>query len=52
MKTVRRNCARLKSTVPIGKMALGNATLFSSPALSTIDPVDMVAELALNVHAN
>ena len=35
----------------IGRIARGNSTLFSSPPLSTIAPVDIAAELAKNVHA-
>ena len=48
--TVSRYCARLNSTVAIGRIARGKSTLFSRPALSTIAPVDIVAELAKNVH--
>ena len=47
---VSRYCARLNSTVAIGSIARGKSTLLSRPALSTIAPVDIVAELAKNVH--
>ncbi len=47
---VSRYCARLNSTVAIGRIARGKSTLFSRPALSTIAPVDIVAELAKNVQ--
>ena len=49
-ETVSRYCAKLNSTVPIGRIARGKSTLLSRPALSTIAPVDIVAELAKNVH--
>ncbi len=51
IRTVSRYCARLKSTVAVGRMARGNQTLFTSPALSTIDPAAMTTEFAKNVHA-
>src|SRR6516162_1717615 len=49
---VRRYCARLNRTEPIGRIALGNRTLFKRDALSTMAPVDIEAELAKKDHAS
>ena len=49
---VRRYCAKLKSTVAIGRMARGNTTVLSRPLLSMIDAVDIMMELAKNVQAS
>src|SRR5438876_11109558 len=49
-ETVSKYWARLNNTVPIGSMARGKRTLLRSPALSTIEAVDMDAELAKNAH--
>jgi hypothetical protein len=43
-ETVSTYCARLNSTVAIGRIALGKSTLLRSPELSTIAPVDIGVE--------
>src|SRR5262245_54839463 len=47
-----RYCARLNRTVAIGRIARGNRTLFTSPAPSIIDRVDMLAEVVKNDQAS
>jgi hypothetical protein len=47
---VSRNCARLNSTVEIGRMARGKKTLFRRPPLSTMAPVAIMVALAKKLH--